>query len=166
MGGYLYKRRFAQASSARLCNPRFERRRIDMFEISKEYRFEAAHSLSHLPESHKCRQLHGHSYRFEVVCRGELDEHGFVIDYGDINEVVKELVDELDHSYLAGPDDPYADGISHHGKVVRFDFYTTAENLARWLYDAIREELPQIHRINVYETAKTRASYPVLPEAG
>lgn len=137
-----------------------------MFEISKEYRFEASHALSHLPEGHKCRHLHGHSYRFEVVCRGELDEYGFVIDYGDINDAVEDIVDRLDHSYLAGPGDPYADAISQHGKVMRFDFQTTAENLARWLYEAIGDELPQLHRINVYETAKTRASYPVPAEAG
>lgn len=114
------------------------------FEISKEFCFEAAHSLPHLPEGHKCRRLHGHSYRFEVVCRGELDERGFVIDYAEISEAVDPIVDALDHQNLNE----------------LFTVPTTAEHLAAWLYEKIQGKLP-IHRIDFYETAKTRVSYPV-----
>lgn len=119
-----------------------------MYEVSKVFSFEAAHSLPHLPEGHKCRRPHGHSYRFEVVCRAEsLDERGFVVDYGEISEAVDPLVARLDHRDLN----------------FLFDFPTTAEHLARWLYDELlKTEIgPQLHRIDLFETAKTRVSYPV-----
>src|SRR5690606_30399132 len=41
--------------------------------IGRTYRFESAHHLPHLPEGHKCKNLHGHNYRMEVVVRGTLD---------------------------------------------------------------------------------------------
>ena len=49
--------------------------------IGRSYRFESAHHLPHLPDGHKCKNLHGHNYRLEVVVRGRLDERGFVRDF-------------------------------------------------------------------------------------
>ena len=114
----------------------------DLFEVSKSFTFEAAHSLKSLPEGHKCKRLHGHSYRFDVVCRGGLDERGMVIDFAEISAAVDPVVKQLDHRNL---DD-------------LFDFPTTAENLARWLYQAI--ELSGLYQIRVFETAKTCAAFP------
>ena len=45
-----------------------------MYRISKIFTFEAAHYLPHVPPGHKCGQLHGHSYRLEIILQGELDE--------------------------------------------------------------------------------------------
>ena len=118
-----------------------------MFEVSKEFHFEAAHSLPHLPEGHQCRNLHGHSYRFRVVCRGPLDKRGFVLDYAEITDEVKPLVERLDH--CAG------------GLNALFDFPTTAEHLARWIYDELKPTLPSLVRIEFFETASTQVVYPV-----
>ena len=71
-------------------------------EIVKKYRFEAAHFLPNVPEGHKCRRMHGHSFRFELVLRGPVDPHtGWLIDFGDISKVVKPLIENhLDHYLL------------------------------------------------------------------
>jgi len=56
-----------------------------MTEIWKDFTFEAAHLLPNLPDGHKCKRLHGHSYRVRVVVSGELDaELGWVMDYAHI----------------------------------------------------------------------------------
>ncbi|HEX7340222.1 MAG TPA: 6-carboxytetrahydropterin synthase, partial [Rhodanobacteraceae bacterium] len=39
-------------------------------EISKQFTFEAAHRLPHVPEGHKCGRLHGHSFVVEVHVSG------------------------------------------------------------------------------------------------
>lgn len=120
-----------------------------MFEISKDFAFEAAHSLPHLPTGHKCRRLHGHSYRFRVVVRGELDERGFVLDYAEIKAAVEPLLKRLDHQTL--------DEV--------LDFHTTAENLARWLFDMLapllnKPECYWLERIEFFETASTCVIFP------
>ncbi|MGB1129000.1 MAG: 6-carboxytetrahydropterin synthase QueD [Haloferula sp.] len=114
-----------------------------MFTVTKEFRFEAAHSLPHLPEGHKCRHVHGHSYKFRVEVDGELDERGFVIDYAEISEVVKPVVHYLDHKNLND----------------LFDFHTSAENLAKWIYDELRKSIP-VARVVLFETANTSVIYP------
>lgn len=114
-----------------------------MFTVTKEFRFEAAHALPHLPEGHKCRRLHGHSYKFRVEVDGELDERGFVIDYAEISEVVDPVVRQLDH----------------HNLNELFDFHTSAENLAKWIFDELSKTLP-VSRIVLFETANTSVIYP------
>ena len=114
-----------------------------MFEISKRFRFEAAHSLPHLPKGHKCRRVHGHSYEFDVVCRGDVDDRGFVIDYAEISEAVEPIVAMVDHQNLNE----------------LFGFYTTAEMLAKWIYDQLQGQIPVSH-ILFYETKKTSVRYP------
>lgn len=113
---------------------------MKIYTVSKEFHFEAAHALPHLPSGHKCRNLHGHSYRFRVDVTGPLDARGFVVDYAEISAAVKPLVEKLDHQNLND----------------LFPFYTTAENIAGWLLDEVRRTLPQVSAIVLYETAKTR----------
>ena len=47
--------------------------RFETGELRKTFQFEAAHLLPHLPENHKCRRLHGHSFKAEIVVAGEAD---------------------------------------------------------------------------------------------
>ena len=88
----------------------------DSMEIFREFNFEAAHRLPHVPEGHKCSRLHGHSYRFTIHVAGPLHENlGWVMDFGDIKKVVKPIVDDLDHYYLndiAGLENPTSEGTS------------------------------------------------------
>lgn len=113
--------------------------------LTKQFRFEAAHDLPMFPEGHKCRRLHGHSFRFDVVVEGEMDPlKGYLIDYGDIKQAVDPIVQQLDHYYLneiAGLENP------------------TSEMLAIWLYDRIKPVLPLLAKIVVYETCTSACSY-------
>ncbi len=109
------------------------------YTVSKTFSFEAAHSLPHLPEGHKCRNLHGHSYVIEVFCQGPLDQRGFVVDYADISAAVDPIIKRLDHQNLNDI----------------LPFSTTAENLAAWLWPYVFNVLPSLVRIDVHETAKT-----------
>ena len=58
-------------------------------ELVKDFRFEAAHWLPNVPEGHKCRRMHGHSFRGEVAVRGEVDPAiGWLIDFADLKRMV------------------------------------------------------------------------------
>src|SRR5205823_12449537 len=70
-------------------------------ELRKTFQFEAAHLLPHLPKTHKCRRLHGHSFKVEIVVSGPCDPKlGWLIDYADISEAFKPIWRKLDHFYL------------------------------------------------------------------
>lgn len=113
--------------------------------LSKSFHFEAAHDLPTFPEGHKCRRLHGHSFRFDVVVEGEVPQgKGYLIDYGDIKQVAEPVVRRLDHYYLneiKGLENP------------------TSENIARWLWDELRPHLPMLASIIVYETCTSTCEY-------
>jgi 6-pyruvoyltetrahydropterin/6-carboxytetrahydropterin synthase len=114
-------------------------------EIFKEFKFEAAHRLDHLPAGHKCRNLHGHSYRLRVYVRGKIDRPtGWVMDFDDIRKACKPLVDMLDHSYL---NEIEGMGIS------------TSEGICRWLWTRLKPQIPGLARVELWETATSGASY-------
>lgn len=74
---------------------------LNIIEVFKEFTFDAAHYLPNVPEGHKCGAMHGHTYRVKFGVAGEVDPHtGFVIDFGDLKEAVKPVIDLLDHSLL------------------------------------------------------------------
>jgi len=100
--------------------------------IGRSYRFESAHFLPKVPEGHRCRNLHGHNYRVEIVMQGTLDARGFVMDFSEIDAQTLPLIAQLDHKLLndvPGLDNP------------------TAEIIARWFL----ERLHSAARIRVWE---------------
>jgi len=106
------------------------------YEITKSYRFEAAHSLPHLPADHQCHRLHGHSYEIIVGVAGEIDGKEWIQDYADISTVVKPLIATLDHRNLNDV----------------LPCVTTAERLAQWFWNQLIGNLPLLSRIEVRET--------------
>lgn len=113
--------------------------------LTKTFRFEAAHALPTFPEGHKCRRLHGHSFRIDVHVAGDVDEaQGYLIDYGEIKRIVEPVIQELDHYYLneiAGLENP------------------TSEVLARWIWRRIAGDLPLLTAIVVHETCTASCIY-------
>ncbi len=113
-------------------------------DVFREFTFEAAHRLPHVPEGHKCGRLHGHSYRVEVHVRGNVDPvSGMVIDFADIKAAFKPLEDTLDHHYLNE-----IDGLDN----------PTSENLACWVWKHLEGTVP-LSGIVVRETCTSGVAY-------
>ena len=113
--------------------------------LTRDFTFEAAHLLPKAPEGHKCRRLHGHSFRVEVTVAGEVDPAtGWLLDYGAIREQVEPIRRQLDHYYLNE-----ISGLEN----------ATSENLARWIWDRLRPGLPSLARLAVHETCEVRCEY-------
>lgn len=113
--------------------------------LSKTFRFEAAHHLPTFPPEHKCRRLHGHSFRFEVVVEGDVDPaKGYLIDYGDIKKAADSLVRQLDHFYLNE-----IEGLAN----------PTSEVLAHWIFTRLKPVLPLLASIIVHETCTSACEY-------
>lgn len=115
-----------------------------MYTIKKTFEFAAAHSVQGLPETHKCSRLHGHNYTVEVTLRSlQLDEIGFVRDYGDLDYVGDLLKANFDHRNL--------------NEILNVN--PTAENIAYFLYRVFKREYPELYMIGVSESPKTWAYY-------
>ena len=113
--------------------------------ITQAFTFEAAHFLPKVGPTHRCRNLHGHSYRVELTLDGPVDpETGFVVDFFAIETVFAPLHAQLDHHCLNE-----VEGLEN----------PTAENIAVWIYDRIKSALPELASIIVYETKDCRAEY-------
>ncbi len=102
--------------------------------IGRSYRFESAHFLPKVPQGHRCRNLHGHNYRVEIVLSGPVDERGFVKDFGEVDAELAPLLKLVDHKLLndvPGLENP------------------TAEIIAGWFL----ERLAFAARVRVWENA-------------
>jgi len=114
-------------------------------ELVKTFRFEAAHSLPNAPEGHKCRRVHGHGYRVDVHVVGEADANtGWVMDFGEIKRVVGGVLETLDHRLLNE-----IPGLEN----------STAELLAKYIWDRIKPELPGLAAVAVWESETSRCIY-------
>ena len=107
-----------------------------MFEIFKEFTFEAAHHLAmNVADGHRYSRLHGHSFQVQVFLRGKADEKtGWVCDFSDIEERVAEVRGNLDHHYL--------------NEIVGLEV-PTLENISRWIWNRLDNQLPGLDRIVV-----------------
>jgi 6-pyruvoyltetrahydropterin/6-carboxytetrahydropterin synthase len=111
--------------------------------IGKTFRLEAAHQLRH--HDGKCANLHGHSYRVEVQIAGEIkgptgqSDEGMVEDFAAVRRAWEPLHRLLDHSNL--------------NDVVPETYHpTTAENVARYLLDALSVQGLDVSAIRLWET--------------
>ena len=114
-------------------------------ELRKTFHFEAAHWLPNLPEGHKCRRLHGHSFRAEIVVVGDCDPKlGWVMDYADISKTFQPHWEELDHHSLNE-----VPGLENQ----------TSENIAIWIWNKLKPQLPLLTEVVVAETCTARCIY-------
>jgi 6-pyruvoyltetrahydropterin/6-carboxytetrahydropterin synthase len=113
--------------------------------LVRSFTFEAAHRLPMVPADHKCGRLHGHSFRVELVCEGQVDpQSGWLIDFAEIKATFKPWLQQLDHRYLND-----IEGLEN----------PTAENLAHWIWVRLKPELPSLVQVNVAETCTSRCEY-------
>lgn len=114
-------------------------------EIFREFTFEAAHHLPNTPEGHKCRRLHGHSFRVGLSVTGPVDRHaGWVMDFADIKAAFEPTLQQLDHYNLND-----VDGLEN----------PTSENLARWIWQRVKPRLPGLSAVQIWETCTAGCVY-------
>lgn len=120
-------------------------------EIFREFTFESAHRLPHVPPGHKCARLHGHSFRVAIHVRGPLDPAlGWVMDFADLKQAWRPLHEALDHRYLNE-----VEGLEN----------PTSEELARWIWRRLLPTLPGLSRVVVRETCTSGCAYAGEDEA-
>jgi len=116
-----------------------------MFEVRIETSFSSAHHL--LNYKGKCENMHGHNWKVEVCAKGEvLDKSNILIDFKILKKVVNEIIDYLDHKDLNELEEFKAQSPS-------------SEFIAKYIYKKVREKIPCVSRVNVWEAAASRASY-------
>ncbi|EOM3220843.1 TPA: 6-carboxytetrahydropterin synthase QueD [Escherichia coli] len=113
--------------------------------LFKDFTFEAAHRLPHVPEGHKCGRLHGHSFMVLLEITGEVDPHtGWIIDFAELKAAFKPTYERLDHHYLndiPGLENP------------------TSEVLAKWIWDQVKPVVPLLSAVMVKETCTAGCIY-------
>jgi 6-pyruvoyltetrahydropterin/6-carboxytetrahydropterin synthase len=110
-----------------------------MFELKKQFPFEAAHTLARAIDAAPSRRIHGHSYKAEITLAGEPDPRtGMIVDLGEMERALAAVRAQLDHHFLnevpgLGP--------------------PTLENLAAWIWRALQPGLPGLVRVTVMREA-------------
>jgi 6-pyruvoyltetrahydropterin/6-carboxytetrahydropterin synthase len=114
-------------------------------EIYKEFSFDSAHFLPNVPEGHKCKNMHGHTYRLRVFIKGELDPKlGWIMDFKELKDALFPVIDKLDHKLIND-----IEGLEN----------PTAENITLWIWNQIKPQLPLLSKIELYETPTTGVIY-------
>jgi 6-pyruvoyltetrahydropterin/6-carboxytetrahydropterin synthase len=107
-------------------------------EITREFTFDSCHKL--IDYVGKCANLHGHTYHLQISLKRRINpETGMVIDFGDLNRIVNELIlDKIDHVYLNDV----------------MDINPTAENMVCWIWKQLEKEPigELLNKIKLWET--------------
>jgi len=113
--------------------------------IFKQFSFDSAHYLPHVPDGHKCREMHGHTYRVLFWLEGPLQSHlGWVADFGEVKQIIAPVIDRIDHKVLN-----QIEGLEN----------PTCELIAVWLWQQVKPRLPQLAKIELHETPTSGAVY-------
>src|SRR5581483_1326565 len=126
--------------------------RGSMFEVTVEDSFAAGHYLRDYKG--KCENPHGHNYKVRVTLAGmELDKAGLLLDFKDLREVMKYVIDRLDHQMI-NDIEPFK------------TLNPSAENLAKYFYDEANQKLARVsngrvrvRNVTIFETDTTTATY-------
>ncbi|MDH5677545.1 MAG: 6-pyruvoyl tetrahydropterin synthase family protein [Nitrospinota bacterium] len=120
--------------------------------------FSAAHFLADMG---KCERMHGHNYFVSVEVEGAPDQRGAVIDFNQLDSIVSQVCQPLDHMILIAQKSPTAQ-VATSGDEVEVKFKnkryllpkedclllplesTTVESLAGYLLDRILEKLGDV----------------------
>ncbi len=137
-----------------------------MYGLKTESSFDAAHFLTNYHG--KCENLHGHRWRVVAYLAQEhLQSEGtmkdMVVDFGEFKKALRELTEELDHSFLVEQGSLKNATIAcleaEGFELSMLSFRTTAENLARYFYDCLKRDGFSVAQVEVYETPNNCAIY-------
>ena len=136
--------------------------------VAKEFKWEMGHRL---PEHFgNCKNIHGHSYKMIAEFEGRLNENDMVIDFYDVDKIIKPLVEKLDHAFMVNKND--TEVIEFLGKIKSkkfvVDFDSTVENICKFILNEIRKvELPiniSSVSVRIYETNEDYAEEKIILE--
>lgn len=137
-----------------------------MFRVSKEFSFDMAHILD--GHDGKCRNLHGHTYKLQVEVSGELYQQGpkkgMVMDFADLKDIVKTLILEpMDHAFIYDTNSERECKIAAllnelDSKTFGMPSRTTAEEMARFIFNRLKSELP-LSAVRLWETPTSFCEY-------
>jgi len=116
-----------------------------MYKLKVEGNFSSAHNLRGYKG--KCEDLHGHNWRVKIsVESSELDEIGMLLDFKYLKKKLNAILEDLDHKYL--------------NKVAFFKrINPTSENIAKYIYDRLKPQIPLLNSVTVWENSTSSASY-------
>jgi 6-pyruvoyltetrahydropterin/6-carboxytetrahydropterin synthase len=123
-----------------------------MFELTVERGFSSGHYLRNYKG--KCENPHGHNYKVIItLCGSELDAAGLLLDFRDLKQVMRPVIDRIDHQMLNDLE-PFT------------AINPSAENLARYFYQETSRQLSEmtggrvrVKDCTIYETDTTTATY-------
>lgn len=114
---------------------------MPVLKIFKVFYFDSAHFLPNVPLNHKCRQMHGHTYKLIVHIKGSAqNREGWVLDFAELKNRINPVIESVDHKVLndiKGLENP------------------TCENIAYWLWEKIKKEFPSLQKLELHETPTT-----------
>ncbi|MDG6231865.1 6-carboxytetrahydropterin synthase QueD [Glaesserella parasuis] len=138
-----------------------------MFKIAKEFSFDMAHMLD--GHDGKCKNLHGHTYTLQVEIAGELHtdsaKSGMVMDYSDLKAVVKQhILDKMDHAFIYDSTSEKECKVatllqSLDSKTFGIPARTTAEQMAKYIFDTLTTEGLPVSLIRLWETPTSYCEY-------
>lgn len=117
-----------------------------MYELQVEISFDAAHCLRGYKGS--CARLHGHTYRVQVVLKGEeLSSNGLLVDFREVKQALQGVAERFDHRFI--------------NEVPPFtELNPSAENLAQYFYHELKKRLGAlVNKVAVWESPTACAVY-------
>jgi len=134
--------------------------------ITRDYEFSAAHRIEGHP---KCGRMHGHNYRVTVGITADSLMGGMILDYGEMDKVIKPIIEQFDHHYMVSnsnleANDPYFAAAPVGDIAFTHTDASTAECLAERLCALISDAFLGTSNIDVLfvqvdETPKSSAFY-------
>jgi 6-pyruvoyltetrahydropterin/6-carboxytetrahydropterin synthase len=126
--------------------------------IKKTYHFYAAHRNKEAGE--KCGRLHGHTYDVTVHVAFPKFNGDVAMLFSDIDAIAEPVIKSFDHYLLLDSDDPLVPLLRSHGEpFIEVPFVTSAENMARHIFDLLGERGLTIDRIELAETKSSTVIY-------
>jgi 6-pyruvoyl-tetrahydropterin synthase len=128
-----------------------------MIHIKKKYYFYAGHRNKEAGE--KCGRLHGHTYDVECTFAFTEMKNGVTMLFSDIDKITEPIIKQYDHYFIFYDKDPLVEILELHNEpIVKVPFETSAENMAIWIFNQIKQHLP-IVRIELAETKSSTVIY-------
>jgi 6-pyruvoyltetrahydropterin/6-carboxytetrahydropterin synthase len=137
-----------------------------MYILTTKAKFDSAHFLKGYDG--KCANLHGHRWTVSVDVGSEtLQEEGpfrgMVVDFGKLKDDLKEETDKMDHALIVETGSLKPETVeameSENFRLVCFEGRPTAENLAKYFYDVMKQKGYHVIKVSVFETPENQASY-------